>query len=114
MLWFLLQKSVLNSCCSLIREFLLWSARRELGWRSSPSTLLTVGYKVCLYLSELLGAQGNTGLCSQCRICAVCSWLIAAEWESHSPLLLQQGRRLLEGEFLGSVSSEVSVAPTRC
>lgn len=67
--------------------------------------LLAVGCKVCLYLSKLLGAQGNSWG-SAPRICTAYSWLTVGDSCSQSgshcsPSLLQQGRRLLEGEFWG-------------
>lgn len=66
MLWLLLQKSFLNSCCSL--------SGKSLAGRSIP-LLLTGGCEVCPYLLELLGAQENLGFSPGVFFCAAYSWL---------------------------------------
>lgn len=72
---------------------------------------LAGGCEVWLHLSKPSGAQGNSGLCSQRRICAAYSWLPAvtlgaAVWlccfskEEIIPSVQQS--RGPEREFLGS------------
>lgn len=108
MLWFLLEKSFLNACCSV-------------SGRSCPSVLLTGGCEVCPH-SQSLGHRRTWALLLGQDLCC----LFLAEF-GIAPVRLgatvhlcssagrEKGRRPSEGKFPGSVSRHVSgVAPARC